>query len=446
MNARIVTHWSPEDPAFWHVTGKPVAHRNLWISSASLLVAFGVWTLWSVVVVVLPAAGFPFSAMELFWLVALPGLTGAALRMVYALLALRVDGRRFLVCSTLALLVPVLGLGIAVQYPQTPYPAMLLLAALCGLGGGSFASSMTGVTALFPQREVGSALTLNAGLGNLGVSLVQFLTPIVITLSVFGLFSGPPQYMEAEGFAYPVWLQNAALVWVPLILVCALLARYGMYETPPPAMSRPAEAVLARLRYWVLACLYLGTFGSFIGFSVAFPLFAHVQFPSVDVLQFVFIGPLMGALARPVGGWLAERFGGGVVTFWCFGVMAVAAITCLGFLPGEGSDGSFWGVMLAFTVLFIAAGFGNGAMFRMVPELVRQERADSGLYLHEAARLIGLVSSVGALGGFAIPVLCALALAVYGGLDGALFMFGLFYLVCMAVTWWFHVRVRNADR
>jgi NNP family nitrate/nitrite transporter-like MFS transporter len=445
MNARIMPLWSPDDPAFWESRGRLIAHRNLWISVPNLLVAFGVWTIWSAVAVLLPEAGFTYSTSQLFLLAAMPGLSGAILRLVYGLAATRVEGRRLTVITTLALLVPAIGLGVAVQHTNTPYPLMVLLAALCGLGAGSFASSMTSLTLLFPRWELGSALGLNSGMGNLGVSMAQFLAPTVVTLSVFGALAGAPQVVEFRGDANLLWLQNAGFIWVPVILLCALCARFGMHEVPFPVAREPGTSVYSQRRYWVLSLMYLGTFGSFIGFTAAFPLLAHTQFPDIDVLQYVFLGPLLGALARPLGGWLADRHGGGPVTFWAFALMGASVVASLAFLPEGDSGGSFLGLMAAFMVLFLSAGLGSGSMFRIVPHLIEGERVEPAPQrsIRESGRVIGLVSAVGALGAFVVPVLLALALRTSGGVRGALTIFVAFYLVCMALTWWCHVRTRS---
>lgn len=444
MTTQPTLSWAPDDPAFWQARGKLVAHRNLWISVPNLLLAFSVWTLWSVVVVMLPAVGFAFSTTQLFLLAAIPGLSGALLRVVYGLAAARVEGRRLTVMATLVLLVPAIGLGLAVQDPQTPYAVMLLLAALSGFGGGSFASSMTSLTILFPRWELGSALGLNSGMGSLGVSVAQFLIPVVITLAVFGALVGAPQTVQLRGDDYPLWLQNAGFIWVPVILLCALLAHFGMHQVSVADRDDAGESVYRQRRYWMASLLYLGTFGSYIGFTAAFPLFAHTQFPEVDVLQYVFLGPLVGALARPLGGSLADRFGGGTVTCWCFALLALAVLAALGFLPGAQSAGHFWGLLIAFMVLFAATGLGSGSMFRIVPDLIEGERPEPlpRRSVREAGQVIGLVSAVGALGGFAVPMLLALALATSGGVRGALAMFVGFYLFCMVLTWWCHVRTR----
>lgn len=447
MTLRQTLRWSPDDPAFWQARGKRVAHRNLWISVPNLLVAFAVWTIWSVVVVALPAAGFHLSTTQLFLLVAVPGLSGALLRLVYGLVAPRVEARRFTVFSTLILLLPAIGIGIAVQYPETPYGILLLLAALCGFGGASFASSMTFLSVLFPRWEVGNALSLNSGLGNLGVSLALFLVPSVITLSLFGAWSGGPQTAQWLGESHPMWLQNAGFVWVPLILLCALLARYGMYPVPIGRAPARGERIFAQRQYWVLSLLYLGTFGSFIGYTAAFPLLLAIQFPGVDVLQYVFLGPLMGALARPLGGWLADRHGGGRVTLFAFVTMALALLLCLAFLPSPAQTGSFPGVMFAFVLLFTATGLGSGSMFFMVPGL---DNRDTPVPLARrsvrvAGQAVGMISAVGALGAVAVPMVLALALTVSGGVHAAFMVFLLFYLGCMGLTRCCDVRMRTEE-
>jgi NNP family nitrate/nitrite transporter-like MFS transporter len=344
----------------------------------------------------------------------------------------------------LILLLPAIGIGIAVQYPETPYGMLLLLAALCGFGGASFASSMTFLSVLFPRWEVGNALSLNSGLGNLGVSLALFLVPIVITLSLFGAWSGDPQTVHWLGESHPMWLQNAGFVWIPLILLCALLARYGMYMVPMPKTPSRGARIFAQRQYWVLALLYLGTFGSFIGFTAAFPLLLAIQFRGVDVLQYVFLGPLLGALARPLGGWLADRHGGGRVTLFAFVTMAVALLLCLASLPSPAQTGSFPGVMIAFALLFAATGMGSGSMFFMVPGL---DNRDTPVPLARRSvrvvgQAVGMVSAVGALGAVAVPMVLALALAVSGGVHAAFLVFLLFYLGCMVLTRCCDVRMR----
>ena len=224
MSASIIRQWNPEDPVFWKRQGEVVARRNLWLSIPALALSFAVWMLWSVVVVHLPAAGFRYSTNQLFWLTALPALCGATLRIFYAFAVPVIGGRRFTALATASLLLPAVGIGLAVQDPSTPFEWMVVLALLCGLGGGNFAGSMANISYFFPSTRQGYALGLNAGLGHLGVAGVQLLVPLVISAGVFGVFDGPPQ-STAQG---PMWLQNAGFIWVPLILASTAAAWFGM--------------------------------------------------------------------------------------------------------------------------------------------------------------------------------------------------------------------------
>ena len=219
--AKVLTTWLPEDQKFWADEGKSVARRNLWISIPCLLLAFAVWMVWSVVVVNLPNIGFKFNTDQLFWLAALPGLSGATLRIFYSFMVPIFGGRRWTAISTASLLLPAIGIGFAVQNPETPYATFLILALLCGFGGGNFASSMSNISFFFPKAQKGGALGLNAGLGNLGVSVVQFVVPIVITAGVFGALGGDPQAWVKGAQTKQMWLQNAGFIWVPSVRLLA---------------------------------------------------------------------------------------------------------------------------------------------------------------------------------------------------------------------------------
>ena len=223
----LIDDWRPEDESFWKTTGRRIASRNLWLSIPALLLAFSVWMVWSVVVAKLPAIGFTYTTDQLFWLAALPGLSGATLRIFYSFMVPILGGRLWTTLSTASLLVPAFGIGYAVQNPETPYLIFLVLALLCGLGGGNFASSMANISFFFPKREKGNALALNAGLGNLGVSVVQFVVPLVITAGVFGVVGGEPQTVSNGTM---LWIQNAGFIWVPFLIVSTVAAWLGMND------------------------------------------------------------------------------------------------------------------------------------------------------------------------------------------------------------------------
>ena len=287
----LLTDWCPEDPAFWSQSGKSIATRNLWISVPNLLLAFSVWMVWSMVVAKLKLVGFTFTTEQLFWLTALPALSGATLRIFYSFLVPIVGGRLWTTVSTLSLLVPAIGIGVAVQNPQTSYWVFVALALACGLGGGNFASSMSNISFFYPKAEKGNALAINAGFGNLGVSVMQFLVPVVVTLGAFAPVVGAPPIAVEKGVESQIWLQNAGFVWVPFILAAAAMAWLGMSDIASARASFSEQSVVFKRKHnWVICWLYLGTFGSFIGFSAAFPLLMKTLFPGVQAMQLVFLG------------------------------------------------------------------------------------------------------------------------------------------------------------
>jgi len=448
MPSHVLQEWSPDDPGFWEKTGRRIAQRNLWISIPCLLLAFSVWLVWSVVVAKLPAIGFDYTTAQLFWLAALPGLSGATLRIFYSFMVPIFGGRLWTTLTTASLLIPAFGIGYAVQNPETPYLIFLVLALLCGLGGGNFASSMANISFFFPKSQKGNALALNAGLGNAGVSVMQFLVPIVITTGVFGALGGEPQ---SAGEGTRLWLQNAGFIWVPFLIVATIAAWFGMNDIASAKASfRDQSVIFGRLHNWVMCWLYTGTFGSFIGYSAGFPLLAKTQFPEVDSLQYVFLGPLIGALSRAATGWVADKYGGGRVTFWTFIGMIVAVFGVLQFLPLGGSGGSFWGFFACFMALFFLTGIGNASTFQMIPVIMRKdmdrlmpgatqpERVRQGE--KESAAIIGFTSAIAAYGAFFIPKSYGSSIAMTGGPAAALWGFLLFYVTCALVTWWFYTR------
>ncbi len=452
---RILKIWTPEDKAFWEREGRAIANQNLWLSIPALFLAFAVWMVWSAVVTKLPNVGFTYSTNELFWLAAMPSLSGATLRIFYAFIVPIVGGRRWTVLSTLSLVVPAIGIGYAVQHVGTPYWVMLFLAALCGLGGGNFSSSMANISFFFPKERKGSALGLNAGLGNLGVSAVQFMVPLVVSVGIFGWFGGEPQSVaQANGVAKHIWLQNAGFVWVLPIVLTSLLALLLMHDITDARASFSEQAVIFKSKHnWIMCWLYLGTFGSFIGFSAGFPLLIKSQFPGVDPLAFAWMGPFVGALIRPVGGWLADKIGGARVTFWNFIAMTLGVVGVLQFLPFGASKGNLVGFFISFMLLFVTTGIGNGSTFRMIPVIFMDEAldkarsqgpgAEAGAVKEgnkQAAAVLGFTAAIGAYGGFFIPKSYGTSIAMTGSPHAALVGFIAFYLSCIVVTWWFYAR------
>jgi len=454
---RVLTQWQAEDPVFWDGQGRAIANRNLWLSIPALLLAFAVWMVWSVVVVNLPSIGFKFDTDQLFWLAALPALCGATLRIFYSFMVPIFGGRRWTAISTASLLLPMLGIGWAVQDPATPYSTFVALALLCGFGGGNFASSMANINFFFPKAQKGIALGLNAGLGNLGVSVVQFVVPLAITADIFGALGGAPQTWMHLSESKTMWLQNAGYIWVPFIVLAALGAWYGMNDLSSARASFTEQTVIFKRKHnWLMCWLYLGTFGSFIGYSAGFPLLIKSQFPEVHALSFAFLGPLVGALFRPVGGWLSDQVGGATVTFWNFIAMAAAVMGVLYFLPAGPSGGNFYGFLAMFMLLFATSGIGNGSTFCMIPVIFMTEQqrlardkgqaaADQAINNanKEAAAVLGFSSAIGAYGGFFIPKAYGTSVSMSGGPEAALYGFIGFYLSCILLTWWHYAR-RNA--
>ena len=451
LSGAVLTDWRPEDNAFWARSGRAIARRNLWISIPALLLSFAIWQVWSVVVAKLPAVGFKYTTDQLFWLAALPGISGAVLRIFYSFMVPIFGGRLWTTLATWSLLIPALGIGYAVQTPATPYWIFLALALLCGLGGGNFASSMANISFFFPRAEKGNALALNAGLGNLGVSVVQFVVPIVITAGVFGWFAGDPTMVKSGTTQAPLWLQNAGFVWVPFIVASAFVAWFGMNDIASAKASFADQAVIFQRKHnWIMCWLYTGTFGSFIGYSAGFPLLAKTQFPAVDALQFAFLGPLVGALSRSATGWMADRWGGGRVTVGVFGLMMVGVLGVLYFLGIKDQPGAFWGFFAMFLLLFFATGVGNASTFQMIPNIMRQEMsrlmptADAATRLRQAekesAAITGFTSAIAAFGAFFIPKSYGTSIDLTGGVQAALWGFFIFYVTCIVITWAVYTR------
>jgi len=424
-NMGKIIEWDPENEEFWRVEGRRHANRNLSISVIALILAFAIWQVWSVVAANLNDIGFSFTQTQLFTLAALPGLTGATLRIVYTLVAPSFGGRNWTVISTASLLIPALGIGLAVQNPDTSYTTMAILAALCGLGGGNFASSMANISFFYPKKVKGTALGINGGLGNLGVSLVQLLAPIVITIGVFGTIVGSPQEL-ANGTK--VWMQNAAFIWLIPIIITVIAAFFGMNNLPNTDSSISEHIIVLKNKHtWLMTNLYIVGFGSFIGFSATFPLLVKNEFLEVNVFHYAFLGPLVGALARPIGGWMADKFGGAIVTFWDTVVMIFAAIGALYFLEAN----YLWGFFGMFVILFATSGIASGSTFGMIPNIFPAK---------QAASVLGFVSAIAAYGGFLIPKLFGWSINISGNILLAMYILIAYYSINLFIIWYWYLR------
>ncbi len=463
-----IDDWRPEDPEFWESTGAPIARRNLIWSIFAEHLGFSVWLLWSVSAAMLVKVGFEFSIQQLFLLVAIPNLVGALIRLPYTFAVPKFGGRNWTVVSALMLLIPTLSFAYFVQRPETPFAVFLVIAATAGLGGGNFASSMANINFFFPSSRKGTALGLNAAGGNLGVAIIQFFLPIIVGgAGIFGLVKA-----SESGLA----LQRAGFLYAALAIVAAVCAWLFMNNLTA-AKSKPREqlAVVKYKHTWVMSFLYIGTFGSFIGYSAAMPLLIKLNFwvpepaplgTGINFAYFAFLGALVGSIARPVGGWLADKYGGSRVTFWTFVAMIAGTLAVLWTLsqltpnptqdPAIALDNQSWfpWFLLAFLFVFAATGIGNGSTYRMIPLIWKTQALQASLpgtpehdaalgkATKESSAVIGIAGAIGALGGFLIPL-------TFGApwidnpveaVKGALVVFAGFYVICLGVTWFFYTR------
>ncbi len=439
---RWISDWNPEDRAFWESKGKFIARRNLIWSIVAEHIGFSIWLTWSIVAAKLPSAGFHLTTDQLFELVALPGLVGSLMRFPYTFAVTTFGGRNWTIFSASILFIPTIALAYVVTQPSTPYWELLLVASLAGLGGGNFASSMTNISFFFPDRMKGWALGLNAAGGNIGVSSVQLLTPILMSLGIINLYQATP---GADGS----YIQNAGLMWLVPLAIAVFGAVFFMNNLGTARSTfKDQLAIVGRKHTWIMSYIYIGTFGSFIGYSAAFPLLIKTQFPAVT-LAIAFLGPLVGSLSRPLGGLLADKIGGAVVTFWNFIAMGGATIGVMYFIETK----DFAGFLAMFLILFVTTGVGNGSTYRMIPSIFREEKLAAAKGGGDAARALalkaagvesgaalGFIGAIGACGGYFIPRGFGASIAATGGPNLALGIYLGFYATCLALTWWFYLR------
>jgi MFS transporter, NNP family, nitrate/nitrite transporter len=475
---RWIDHWDPENSNFWEAQGKRIARKNLALSIFAEHLGFSVWVLWTIVVINLGNVGITLSIPEQFWLTAVPNLIGAALRIPYTFAVPRFGGRLWTGISASLLFIPCLLLAILVpsgwlqeQSHDTQFWVLLACAATAGFGGGNFSSSMANISFFYPEGKKGFALGLNAAGGNLGVALAQLLVPLVI---IIGVPAAAVKLPEHE-----VHLAYAGLLWLPLIVAAAVGAWLYMDSlTQAKADPRSYAVAVRELQTWVMSILYIGTFGSFIGYSFALPLVIKNTFPefladhpfiATYLAGLGFVGALVGSVARPFGGWLSDRVGGAKVTLACFIGMGFFTLTAIAGV-NEHSFPLFFG---SFMAIFQLAGMGNGSTYRMIPcifaALGRKEASENGLDVREtmvavkrrAAAVIGIAGAVGAFGGFLIQVVfrqasldvsalvkaaetpaekLAIAQSHADWSIPALWVFLAAYVVFAGMTWFFYLR------
>jgi NNP family nitrate/nitrite transporter-like MFS transporter len=437
-----ISEWRPEDTDFWNSTGKFIARRNLIWSIVAEHIGFSIWLIWSIVATKLPQAGFHYSTDELFQLVALPGLIGSLMRFPYTFAVTTFGGRNWTIFSASVLFIPTLALAYFVTLPDTPFTTMLWVAALAGLGGGNFASSMANISFFYPDRMKGWALGLNAAGVNIGVSSVQLLTPILLGMGIINLYLAKP----GPGGVY---LQNAGLMWLlPLAIAVYGAVRYMNNLTSARSTFKDQLAIIGRKHTWIMSYIYIGTFGSFIGYSAAFPLLIKTQFPAITIAV-AFLGPLVGSVSRPFGGLLADKIGGAIVTFWNFIAMGAATVGVMYFVNVK----DFNGFLTMFLILFVTTGIGNGSTYRMIPSIFRKENlrkamgsGDAGRALAlqtasiESGAALGFIGAIGACGGYLIPRGFGASIAATGSPHLALAIYLAFYVSCIVLTWRYYLR------
>ena len=427
VSGHWIDDWRPEDREFWDTTGAPIARRNLIFSIFSEHIGFSVWTLWSVLVLFLgPAYGIDPAGK--FLLTAVPALVGAVLRIPYTFAVARFGGRNWTVFSAALLLVPSVTAAFLIK-PGVDYSTLLILAALAGVGGGNFASSMTNINAFYPNRLKGWALGINAGGGNIGVAAVQLVGLFV--LAVFGA--------KHPGIV--------AGIYIPLIVVAAVCSAFYMDNLSQAKNEKHAMRDASREGHtWIMSVLYIGTFGSFIGFGFAFGQVLQVQFKAefstpVEAAYLTFLGPLIGSLIRPVGGALADRLGGAKVTFFNFIGMAVGASIVL----VASQQKSLPLYLVGFVSLFALSGVGNGSTFKMIPAIFKAKYADEHTARRISGAVMGISGAIGAFGGVLVNLVFRQSFLETKSADAAYIAFIGFYLVCVAITWAVYLRSSNRE-
>ena len=426
--------WEPEDERFWESEGKRIAWRTLTITTISLVLSFATWFMMSAIVVRLPQVGFRFDTMQLFWLAAMPGLAGGSLRIIHAFLIPIFGTRHVLSISTLLKLLPCVGIGIAVMTPETPFWVFLLLGLLAGFGGGDFSSYMPSTSVFFPKRLQGTSLGIQAGVGNFGVSLAQFASPWIIGFAVIGT----SQTLVKGGATSQVWLQNAALWYVPPLLLLGVWGWLSLRSVPVMASFREQLDIFSNKPTWFCTVTYVMTFGSFSGFSAAFPLLIKTlygNFPGApDPLTYAFLGPLVGSLARVGSGPISDKVGGGILTH----LSGIGLILCVGVMAFTGllnptSLSQFPYFVALMLLIFLLTGVGNASTFRQFPIIFSHSP-------RQGAGVIGWTAAVAAYGPFLFATLIGTVITRFGSPVPFFVGIGVYYIFATAINWWYYTR------
>lgn len=433
-----LTKWEPENVEFWKETGSKIAWRTLTVTTLGLILSFASWFMMSGIVVRMPQIGFKYDTMQLFWLAAMPGLAGGTFRILHTFLTPMYGTRHVITITTFLKLIPCIGIGLAVMNPETPFWLFMLLAFSAGFGGGDFSSYMPSTRFFFPKKLQGTALGIQAGIGNFGVSLTQFLTPWIIGFAALGAVAGGSQTMTVKDVTKSVWLQNAAFVYVPFLIIVGIIAWFNLRSVPIKASFKEQMDIFSMKHTWFCTITYVMTFGSFSGLSAAFPLLIKSLYGSFpggpDPLTYAFLGPLVGSLARVLSGPMADKYGGAILTHITGIVLIIGTLgmAWLGLFTPTSLDQ--FPLFVAFMLLlFLFTGVGNAATFRQYPIIF----ADSP---RQSAGVIGWTAAIAAYGPFIFSTLIGSSITNTG--SPLPFFYGavVFFVIATAINWWFYTR------
>lgn len=430
--------WEPEDAEFWEKTGSGIAWKTLAITTTTLVLSFATWFMMSAIVVRLPAIGFKYDTMQLFWLAAMPGLAGGTLRILHTFLIPIFGSRHVITIATLLKLLPCIGIGMAVMNPDTPFWVFMLLAFSAGFGGGDFSSYMPSTSIFFPKRLQGTALGIQAGVGNFGVSVAQFVTPWIIGSAVFGSIVGGPQIFVKGGQSKAIWLQNAAFWYIPLLLIMGVAAWVFLRSVPVKASFKEQLDIFGNKHTWFCTITYVMTFGSFSGFAAAFPLLittVYGKFPDApDPLKYAFLGPLIGSTFRVLAGPLSDKFGGAILTHLVgIGLIVTGLLMAFGGLLTPTSVEQFPYFVVLMLIIFLLTGVGNASTFRQYPIIFSHSP-------RQAAGVIGWTAAVAAYGPFIFSLLIGWTIKNTGSAKPFFIGMVAFYLLATAINWWYYTR------
>ncbi|MEK7720006.1 MAG: MFS transporter [Bacteroidota bacterium] len=439
--AALIENWNVEDPIFWESTGKKIAWKTLTVTTLALIFSFATWFMMSVIVVKLPGIGFKFTTNQLFWLAAMPGLAGGTLRIIHTFLLPIYGTRNIVTYSTIIKLIPVIGIGLAIMDPTTPYWVFMVLALTAGFGGGDFSSFMPSTSVFFPKRLQGTALGIQAGIGNFGVSVAQFLTPIMIGVSLFGasqVFTKVnPKTKEILGTS-DIYLQSSAFWYVPILIIIAFVAWFTLKRIPVKASFKEQLDIFKNKHTWFCTITYMMTFGTFAGLSAAFPLMIKTLYGSFegapDPLVYAFYGPLIGSASRVLFGFVADKTGGAILTTITGIGLAIGAtmLVTMG-LVAPTSMAQFPMFVTVILALFFFTGMGNAATFRQFPIIF-------GHNPRQAAGVIGWTAAIAAYGPFVFATIIGAVISASG--NAKAFFVGLlvFIIIATSINWYFYNR------